>query len=161
MCRQDALFRWLTRSDDVAMEASHTEEREISEYVYLPDVHSLAEQLRSCLQVRVVGTPVWRGDTRVACGVWRVACGVWRVACGVWRMVCGVCSVLWCGRSCLRVFVVLCVYLRVAVDGGVCGRVASCLSCERAHAGRCRSRSQYRRTSRNCLTTRCSSSTRT
>jgi hypothetical protein len=29
---------------------TETEERELSEYVYLPDVHTLAEQLRSCLQ---------------------------------------------------------------------------------------------------------------
>lgn len=53
---QEAIFRWLARSEDVKLETVDSAETDISEYVYLPDVHSLSEQLRSCLQVtRVVG----------------------------------------------------------------------------------------------------------
>lgn len=47
---QDVLFRWLSKSEEIKLDSVDPEETDISEYVYLPDTHSLAEQLRSCLQ---------------------------------------------------------------------------------------------------------------
>ena len=51
---QETLFRWLARSDDVKLETQDSSETDISEYVYLPDVHSMSETLRSCLQVTLI-----------------------------------------------------------------------------------------------------------
>jgi hypothetical protein len=53
---------------------SESEEREISEYVYLPDVHSLAEQLRACLQVH---SPSPHVPTCTVVVMWRAGVGGW------------------------------------------------------------------------------------
>ena len=46
---QEALFKWML-NDEGNLEASMKNEPELSEYHHVPDITSLADSLRSCLQ---------------------------------------------------------------------------------------------------------------
>ena len=48
---QELLFGWIMRQPGCEISAMDAEHQEISDYVYIPDISSLSERLRSCLQV--------------------------------------------------------------------------------------------------------------